>query len=102
MCFSRLLALKRSVCRVLIAAATVFVATAIPVAHAAQPGETLLPGTTKGFVSIPDLARLEGDFSGTQLGELVNDEIMQPFVEDLKRQIREGGARRLDKLGVTF
>lgn len=27
---------------------------------------------------------------------------MRPFVEDLKRQIREGGKRRLEKLGVTF
>jgi hypothetical protein len=105
MCLTRLLnetVLKRFAGRFLLAAAAVFLATTIRVTDAAQPSETLLPGTTKGFVSIPDLARLEGDFNGTQLGELVNDEIMQPFVEDLKRQIREGGARRLEKLGVTF
>jgi hypothetical protein len=69
---------------------------------AAQPGETLLPDTTKGFLSIPDWGRMEADFSSTQLGELASDEIMRPFVEDLKRQIRQNGTRRLERLGVTL
>ena len=69
---------------------------------AAQPGETLLPDTTKGFLSIPDWGRMEGDFNATQLGELAGDEIMRPFVEDLKRQIRQNGTRRLERLGVTL
>jgi hypothetical protein len=70
--------------------------------YAGKPSETLLPSSTKGYLSIPDWARLETDFNATQLGELANDEVMRPFVDDLKRQIREGGARRLEKLGVTF
>ena len=45
---------------------------------------------------------MESDFNATQLGQLANDEIMRPFVEDLKRQIRQNGSRRLEKLGVTF
>jgi hypothetical protein len=45
---------------------------------------------------------MESELSGTQLGQLANDEIMRPFVEDLKRQIRQNGSRRLEKLGVTF
>jgi hypothetical protein len=69
---------------------------------AAEPSETLLPETTKGYLSIPDWGRLESDFNSTQLGELANDEIMRPFIEDLKRQIRQNGARRLEKLGITF
>ena len=69
---------------------------------AAQPSESLLPETTRGYLSIPDWGRLESDFNSTQLGELANDEIMRPFIEDLKRQIRENGARRLEKLGITF
>jgi hypothetical protein len=71
-------------------------------AWAVQPADQLLPDTTKGFLSIPDLAKLESDFRSTQLGQLTNDELMRPFVEDLKRQIREGGSRRLERLGVTF
>jgi hypothetical protein len=69
---------------------------------AAERSETLLPETTKGYLSIPDWGRLESDFNSTQLGELANDELMRPFIEDLKRQIRQNGARRLEKLGVTF
>ncbi len=75
---------------------------AIRPSTAAQPSESLLPETTTGYLSIPDWERLEKDFNSTQLGELANDEIMRPFVEDLKRQIRESGARRLEKLGITF
>ena len=70
--------------------------------YAGKPSEALLPETTRGFLSIPSWERLEADFNATQLGELANDEIMRPFVEDLKRQIREGGARRLEKLGVSM
>ncbi len=69
---------------------------------AAKPSEALLPNTTKGYLSIPDFNRLETDFGATQLGLLCQDPVMQPFVEDLKRQIKENGARRLEKLGVTL
>lgn len=70
-------------------------------ARAATPAaDTLLPATTKGYLSIPDLARLESDADGTQLGRLFNDPDMQPFVEDLKAQLRAKGA--LQKVGVTL
>ena len=81
--------------------ASLIISAACPL-YAAQPIASLLPDTTKGYLSIPDWERLENDFNATQLGELVNDEIMRPFIDDLKRQIREGGARRLERLGVTF
>jgi hypothetical protein len=80
----------------------VLLAICVGVSPAAQPSETLLPDTTKGFFSIPDWGRMEADFSATQLGELASDEIMRPFVEDLKRQIRQNGTRRLERLGVTL
>jgi len=85
----------------LMAWAFLLVVAAAPL-YAGKASETLLPDSTKGYLSIPDWSRLEADFNATQLGELANDEVMRPFVEDLKRQIRESGSRRLEKLGVTF
>ena len=67
-----------------------------------EPSEKLLPATTKGFVSTPNLEEAEAKLSDTELGKMFSDPLMQPFVEDLERQIRS----RLDKagvrLGVTF
>ena len=71
-------------------------------ALAVEPSEKLLPGTTKGFVSTPNLDEAEAKLADTELGKMFSDPLMQPFVEDLERQIRS----RLDKtgvrLGVTF
>ena len=54
---------------------------------AAQPSAELLPGSTKGYLSIPDLDQLQAKWHETQLGQLVSDPTMEPFVEDLRRQI---------------
>jgi hypothetical protein len=52
------------------------------------PSETLLPPTTKGFVSVPNVEAMIAAFNKTQLGELVHDPIMEPFVEDLRGQLQ--------------
>lgn len=52
------------------------------------PTETLLPPTTKGYVSVPNVEALIAAFNKTQLGELIHDPIMEPFVEDLKGQLQ--------------
>ena len=69
---------------------------------AAQPSEKLLPVTTKGYLSIPDLNELRARWDQTQLGQLVNDPVMKPFVDDLRRQI----SRRLNqadaRLGISW
>ncbi len=59
-----------------------------------------MPPTTKGFVSIPDADRLRQDFEKTQLGQLVNDPVMKPFVEDLVQQIESKLGRTESRLGV--
>lgn len=61
------------------------------------PSETLLPASTKGYVSVPNVDALIDAFNKTQFGELVHDPIMEPFVEDLRNQLqakfRQSGLR---------
>jgi len=64
-------------------------------AWAAPTSESLLPATTKGFLATNDVDEVRAKFRETQLGELVNDPVMKPFIEDLKDQI---GAK-LEKAG---
>ena len=67
-----------------------------------QPAETLLPTTTKGFLSVPDLNVLRARWDQTQLGQLMVDEKMQPFVKDLKRQMSAKMNRADTQLGLTW
>jgi hypothetical protein len=76
-------------------------ALALPVL-AVEPSENLLPGTTKGFVSTPNLAGAEKQLADTELGKMFSDPLMQPFVEDLDKQIRSRLAKAGVRLGVTF
>lgn len=65
---------------------------------ASPPSETLFPNTTKGWLSVPNVDLLRSDFKLTQLGALVEDPVMQPFMEDLGEQLRE----KLDEGGVKL
>ena len=56
-------------------------------AVATPPSETLLPSTTKGFLSVPDVEELGNRWNETQLGRMANDPVMKPFVDDLREQI---------------
>ncbi len=71
-------------------------------ALAVNPSDQILPATTKAYVSIPDLDALRDNWNKTQLGELFQDPVMKPFLDDLQRQMNgwldEGGV----KLGVTL
>ena len=78
----------------LVAGALVFGALE-SVARAAHPSETLLPAGTKGFLATNNVEEVREKFRQTQLGELVNDPVMKPFIDDLKEQI---GAK-LEKAG---
>jgi hypothetical protein len=69
---------------------------------AAVPSELLLPATTKGFISTQDVDEVRTKFKATQLGDLVNDPLMQPFIEDLKKQIGAKLERAGKKLGVKW
>lgn len=67
----------------------------------AEQAEWVLPATTKGFVSVPDLDGLRTKFNASQLGLLVNDPALAPFIDDLKEQLREKLGSTGMKLGVT-
>ena len=68
---------------------------------AVEPCEALLPDTTKGFVSVADMKVLEDQWNKTQVGQLMQDPIMEPFSKDLQRQFEERWGLR-EKLGLTM
>jgi hypothetical protein len=69
---------------------------------AATPSEQLLPGTTKGYASVGDVERFRVDWAKTQLGQLLADPIMQPFVEDFQQQQQSKWNQTNQKLGITW
>ena len=70
---------------------------------AGPPSDTLLPNTTKGYVSVAQPTEFEERWDKTQIGQMFNDEVMQPFVEDFRKQLqRRVSARSNDKLGLTW
>ena len=80
--------------RSLVIGALVWIAAARG-AIAAAPSESLLPASTKGYIATYNVDDVREKFKATQLGALVNDPVMRPFIDDLKDQI---GAK-LEKAG---
>ncbi|HVX11585.1 MAG TPA: hypothetical protein VHC22_10425 [Pirellulales bacterium] len=72
------------------------------VAGAVPPIDTLLPETTKGYVSAPDVDTLIDRWNETPMGKLLNDPIMRPFTEDLRRQLKEKWSKTHARLGVSI
>jgi hypothetical protein len=71
-------------------------------AWAAHPSELLLPATTKGFVSTQDVEEVRKKFNETQLGEMVADPLMKPFIDDLKQQIKAKLEKAGKRLGIKW
>jgi polyhydroxyalkanoate synthesis regulator phasin len=69
-------------------------------AVAAVPSDQLMSPNTRGYASVGDVETLLEHWNQTQFGQLSKDEAMQPFVQDMKRQIQRkiSGARQ--KLGL--
>jgi hypothetical protein len=63
--------------------------------------ERLLPTNTKGFLAVTDSKDLSERWKGTDVGKMVDDPAMRPFVEDLRGQLRSRLAGLQDKLGMT-
>ena len=70
-------------------------------AWAGPPSDSLLPKSTKGYISVAEPKQFQERWDKTQLGQMVNDEIMQPFVEDFKKQMRDEFGATPRKLGIT-
>jgi hypothetical protein len=62
----------------------------------------VLPGTTKGYVSVTQPEKFQDNWRKTQLGQMLRDETMQPFVDDLKKQLEGKSSFVTDKLGITW
>ncbi len=83
-------------------ASSICLAWSVSEALAARSSDSLLPATTKGYVCVPDLGQLVDHFKRSQWGQLVNDPVMQPFVESIKGQLRQTGFRQLEQFGLTW
>ena len=77
-------------------------ATTIGQVMAAQPLETLLPNTTRGYLSVPDVQRFRAHWQATQFGQLMRDSAMKPFAEDLRRQLQERITRLHQRIGLQL
>jgi hypothetical protein len=71
-------------------------------ALAGPPSDILLPRSTKGYASVARPAEFDQRWHKTQFGQMLDDELMQPFVEDLRKQIQEKYRAFEDKLGLTW
>jgi hypothetical protein len=86
----------------LIAALFVVWLTAAALHAAGPPGDILLPATTQAYVSIAKPSDMKARWQQTQLGRMLNDELMQPFVEDLRKQLTDKVSLVTDKLGIAW
>lgn len=89
-------------CALLAACFSLFVAAAAPSRAAAPASDAVMSAATRGFVSIADLKALEAHWQQTQLGQMMQDESMRPFVEDAKLQIQRKMAGVHQKLGLRL
>jgi hypothetical protein len=71
-------------------------------AWAVVPSDSLMPLSTRGYLSVGDINTLSEGWQHTQLGQLVQDESMKPFVQDLKRQIQSKITSVREKLGLEL
>lgn len=71
-------------------------------AQGMPPSEKLLPDTTKGYLSIPNIETLRAQWKQTSVGQLVDDPVMKPFMEDLRDQIKNKLSGTRLRLGVTI
>ena len=66
------------------------------------PSERVFPATTRAWVSVPDPRGLAESFDRTDVGQLVKDPQMRPFVDSVREQARKAGRQRLGRLGLSF
>lgn len=69
---------------------------------AMPPSDTLLPDTTTGYLSIPDVEQFRTHWDQTQLGRMARDPAMKPFIEDVRSQIVAELTKTRARLGLTL
>ncbi|HEX4413215.1 MAG TPA: hypothetical protein VH107_06270 [Lacipirellulaceae bacterium] len=93
--------IANALCRRFVWVATLLIACQTQV-WAAPPSDTLLPKTTKGYLSVAHPKEFQDRWNKTQLGELFNDETMQAFENDLRHQLHDEYDALERKLGLTL
>lgn len=71
-------------------------------ASAETPSENLLPNTTKLLISVPRPLEARASFDESQFGKLMADPKMQPFNDDLEKQLEDRQGRLRGRLAITF
>lgn len=94
--------MHRFASRVLLGFAVFCVLSSAVWAQGPVPGEQLLPKTTKGALLIDDVDQLDRQWHETELGKLMADPVMEPFVRDLRRQLQERLSRFRERLGLSL
>jgi hypothetical protein len=69
---------------------------------AVPPAEELLPDTTEGFLAVGSIDSLKEAWNKTQLGQLMNDPVMKPFMDSFQEQMQEKWTKSHRKLGLTW
>lgn len=69
---------------------------------AAPSSDLLLPKSTKGYVMVVKAAEFQDRWDKTQIGQMLADEMMQPFIEDAKNQLRDKYPALKNKLGIDL
>ncbi len=64
--------------------------------------ERLLPANTVGYVAADNLTLLREAWEKTQLGQLLDDPVMEPFIEDLREQADRNWSSAGTGLGLTW
>ena len=78
------------------------IAVLVSSSSAVAPSETLLPDSTKGYLSVTDMKTLVDHWNQTQIGKLMRDPIMEAFRKDLERQFEQQWMGARDKLGFSI
>jgi hypothetical protein len=70
-------------------------------AEAGRPAANLLPQTTKGYLSVPDVQLLREAWPKTQLGQLCDDPAVRPFVDDIARRLGQSSGETHHRLALA-
>src|SRR5687768_10001655 len=69
---------------------------------ATPPLASLLPDSTKGFLSSPDVQLMQEKFDQTELGRWWDDPLMKPFRDDLRAQVNSSDDADKIQYGLTW
>ena len=67
-----------------------------------MPSDRLMPAATQGFASVASVEQLVNNWHQTQLGHLVQDDTMRPFIDDIRDQFNNKISGVKHKLGFTY